>query len=424
MGERTQLTAGRLIYGCDVSRPTHWPLGEQISVEEIASRLRAAQLEATPAPLIGSEATPAPLGSTKQSFEEYTNHVEGGDYPTHEQMAAKFVRWQRQHSWRRLSGVRRVWATSDLHVEGRQPSPNLLFLRSLRGFDEDALIVAGDVATKLELLRETLALLVGKFRHVFYCVGNHELWHKPFEASADGAFNAGPDSLTRLLVIHEMAESVGAHAAPALVGPALAVVPLQSWYHFGFTSADAPPADFGGRLPDAPADSRLAHMDGACRWPPALAHASTSGSLAPYFASLNDAMLAQAAEHVGGRTLISFSHFLPRPELHRGRVDLGDVEGSFPLGAQLKALAPSVHIFGHTHWAVDVEFDGTRYVQYPLGYAHERVNNAYRVHASEDEPFALLWQRGPGSTPSSDPWSSMLGDVAAQVERHVKMALR
>ena len=34
-------------------------------------------------------------------------------------------------------------------------------------------------------------------------------------------------------------------------------------------------------------------MDGGCRWPPALAHSSTCGSLAPFFAALNEELLAR-----------------------------------------------------------------------------------------------------------------------------------
>lgn len=35
------------------------------------------------------------------------------------------------------------------------------------------------VCSSTALLRSTMALLVGKFKHVFYCAGNHELWHDP-----------------------------------------------------------------------------------------------------------------------------------------------------------------------------------------------------------------------------------------------------
>jgi hypothetical protein len=228
------------------------------------------------------------------------------------------------------------------------------------------------------------------------CVGNHELWHQPYESLADGTLDAGPDSLSRLLAIVQLATCTGAHACPALVGDELAVVPLQSWYHHGFL-ADAP-AD---AVPeDAPDGFELKHMDFACKWPSRLAHRSTSGALAPYMAALNHEVLDQVAAHAAGRALISFSHFLPRPELHRGMPwsALGEVEGSKLLGAQVDALAPAVHVFGHTHWAIDVRIGETRYVQYPLGYAHERQRAAYRIRASQHEPFGLVWETDTGAT--------------------------
>jgi hypothetical protein len=323
---------------------------------------------------------------------------------------AKFLRWQRRHSWRRLCGVRRVWCTSDLHVEGK---PNLVLLDALSGYEDDALIVAGDMATGLELLRMTLELLVGKFRHVFYCVGNHELWHRKFEQLEDGSVNAGPDSLTRLLAILKIATRAGAHCSSALVGADLCLMPLQSWYHYGFLSGM--PAGI-----DAPDDFRLREMDNACAWPPALARRSTSGALASYFASLNDDLIAElaavrASSTAGGgpRALVTFSHFVPTRELHRGYGYLGDVEGSVPLGEQVRRLTPAVHVFGHTHWTIDATLGPTRYVQYPLGYAHEREKAAYRVHASEREPFALVWEREHGASVQVDPWASVVhaGDV-------------
>ena len=146
------------------------------------------------------------------------------------------MQWQQPHAWKQLEGVERLWATSDLHVEHES---NLAFLRGLDGYSEDGLIVAGDVCSSIALLRSTMALLVGKFKHVFYCAGNHELWHDP---ATDGA-----DSFGKLLAIYEMVTALGAHAAPALLGagggagPRLAVVPLQSWHHCNFLAGGPNP---------------------------------------------------------------------------------------------------------------------------------------------------------------------------------------
>ena len=65
-------------------------------------------------------------------------------------------------------------------------------------------------------------------------------------------------------------------AAPALLGEggaaALAVLPLQSWYHAGFMS--------GGPAVDMPRGHPLHQMDGGCKWPAALGERSTSADLA------------------------------------------------------------------------------------------------------------------------------------------------
>ena len=58
---------------------------------------------------------------------------------------------------------------------------------------------------------------------------------------------------------------------------------------------------------------------------------------------------------------------------------------------QVRALRPDVHIFGHTHWNIDVRIDKTRFVQHPLGYPRERRNESYRVRTTEIRPHALAW---------------------------------
>lgn len=317
-------------------------------------------------------------------------------------LVERFAAWQRRHAWRHLSAVERVWAISDLHMEHEA---NFDFVSGLAGFERDALVVAGDVCTSLALLRSALKLLAERFRHVFYVVGNHELWH---DAQSDGA-----DSFEKLLACYEAATAAGAHAAPALLGSSsggVAIVPLQSWYHFGFLG--------GGPAADMPAGHALRMMDSGCVWPGALGGSSTAAGLARFFARCNEESLSQAlsaegrawllgragqeedagreeedagqeenagqeegasggkrqkrlpaveravagarrrsragrrsvgqsAGAQGGpperagdrRAVVSFSHFLPRAELHRTHPSrlgdrLGDVEGSALLGEQ------------------------------------------------------------------------------------------
>ena len=95
-------------------------------------------------------------------------------------------------------------------------------------------------------------------------------------------------------------------------------------------------------LRDPPPDFALQKMDGGCSWAPlGDGVRSTSRLLAPYFARLNEPLLERAPQEAAGRRLVSFSHFLPRTELHRTHPSalgdrLGDVEGSHLLGEQAR----------------------------------------------------------------------------------------
>jgi pimeloyl-ACP methyl ester carboxylesterase len=357
--------AAEALFNGAPARPVGHPAAIKADAQMRAHALEAIALMNGEEPPWGAASLPAsPPATVTESAEDWTE---------------RFLSWQSMHAWKQLPSVRRVWASSDLHVEG---APNMEFLHTLSGFESDALVLAGDVCTSLHLLKEVFTLLTGKFKAVFYCVGNHELWQDRSLAEPE----AGPNSLTRLLEILRVATDAGVHASAALVGDDLAVVPLQSWYHYGFSGPRC-------ELADPPDDFELRHMDGACDWTPfGPAVRSTSRLLAPHFARLNEPLLSEAASRAAGRTVISLSHFLPQKGLHRGYGYLSDVEGSWLLGEQVERLRPAVHVFGHTHWAIDETINGVRYVQYPLGYAHERVKERYRVRASEQAPFALLWE--------------------------------
>lgn len=149
---------------------------------------------------------------------------------------ARYEAWVAGKMWRTLEPIQKLWGISDLHVEHAR---NYAWLDSLPPmFGNDGLIVAGDVCATLSKLRETLSMLVPKFRHVFYCVGNHELW---LSASDKGC----ADSMDKFFALLDAATEAGAHAVPALIKPStggrgelLAVAPLHSWYHPGFLSEE------------------------------------------------------------------------------------------------------------------------------------------------------------------------------------------
>lgn len=72
------------------------------------------------------------------------------------------------------NGGGRLLAVSDLHVGIADNRP--VADRLHPSGDEDWLIVAGDVAEEAEEVERALELLAGRFAHVVWTPGNHELW--------------------------------------------------------------------------------------------------------------------------------------------------------------------------------------------------------------------------------------------------------
>lgn len=70
----------------------------------------------------------------------------------------------------------RLLAISDLHLSHES---NLDALETLRNHGEDWLIVAGDIAEKIECYEVALKILTEKFAQVIWVPGNHELWTVP-----------------------------------------------------------------------------------------------------------------------------------------------------------------------------------------------------------------------------------------------------
>ncbi|KAJ8612533.1 hypothetical protein CTAYLR_003700 [Chrysophaeum taylorii] len=241
---------------------------------------------------------------------------------------------------------RRVWCASDLHVDCAANYERLL---SFEAHPEDALIVAGDVATSLDVLEDALSCLRRKFKEVFFVVGNHELW----------LGKSRPDvrtSIDKLFKIIDLCDDLGVRTDPAFVAPELLVVPLYSWYR-RFDGAD-----HAGHL--------LEYFDVACKWP--WPGGSLDDRTADFFMALNEGTLKWVDENArrpDDATVLSFSHFVPKvPVLFPGFVAFRHVMGCPELDAQIDRLDPRVHVFGHSHLNVDEILGSTRFVQHALGH--------------------------------------------------------
>ncbi|GAB5357788.1 hypothetical protein AAMO2058_000404600 [Amorphochlora amoebiformis] len=126
----------------------------------------------------------------------------------------------------------RVYAISDIHVDYKK---NKDFLKrivnhgALHGeYTNDVLLVAGDVATRLEDILWALRALASVFMHVFYCPGNHDLWLTPDEKRNKLTSEDKHDKLIAA------AQRIGVITEPMRLvtrrGIGVRIIPLFSWY--------------------------------------------------------------------------------------------------------------------------------------------------------------------------------------------------
>ena len=174
----------------------------------------------------------------------------------------------------------RVFAVSDVHVDYAE---NLAWVLSLdrKEYAKDILILAGDVTDKMPLLEQVFVSLAASFKAVLFVPGNHELWVQ------EDNFDC---SLDKFEAISELCKSCGVHANVFEL-PDISFVPLYSWYDFSFGEPDR-------HLRRAWRDFR------ACSWPD---HLAESQDVTEHFLKLNIHKL-----NIRNKTVISFSHFLPK----------------------------------------------------------------------------------------------------------------
>ena len=250
----------------------------------------------------------------------------------------------------------RVFATSDLHTDYRE---NFRWLQELSdvAYRNDALIVAGDISDRLEVIRETLQLLRAKFRYVLFTPGNHELWVR----------GADTDSLEKFQRVLDLCDEIGVITRPLRLEN-LWIVPLFSWYDGVFE-------------PDETEELATARHSWAdfhlCKWPAEIT------SLPDHFLRMNEPYIKTYDAPV-----ISFSHFLPRPDLlppreHLRIAWLPNVSICAALDDQLRALSSTIHVCGHTHISFDRLVDDIRYVQNPVRYPKERKPSS--------SPIKMIW---------------------------------
>ena len=251
----------------------------------------------------------------------------------------------------------RVFAVSDLHV-GYVENLQWILQLSQNDYQADVLILAGDVSDDLSVLQQVFDSLQAKFKEVLFVPGNHELWIRNGENLS---------SLEKFEAIDRLCAKQGIRTSVVQCGQ-ISFVPLLSWYDFSFGEPDR-------QLLRAWRDFR------ACRWPSFLA---SSVAVSDYFLNKNISAL-----NTRNKTVISFSHFLPRidvmpPEIPKKRRTVYPVLGSLGLGKQVEQLQPDIHIYGHSHVNQSIELDDILYVNNAYGYPSEQRISRKKLHCVYD----------------------------------------
>jgi hypothetical protein len=280
----------------------------------------------------------------------------------------------------------RIFALSDLHVDYPE---NLAWLVSLSRADytEDALLVAGDISHDEDLLCRAMETLRSRFRSVFFVPGNHDVWLRG---------SGHVDSLNKFHALMARCRALGVETAAQradAIGPW--IVPLHAWYVQPHEGAESLYVEKEGE----DLQLRMWADKRAVRWPRFEGHPGP----ASYFLSLNDYAMPDDPQ----APVITFSHFLPRPELMfwteeefaatglapvdpQPRFNFSRVAGCRALDHQLRDFGSKLHVYGHQHRNRDRLIDGVRYVSHCLGYPREREQG--RVRGVGNGPL-LIWER-------------------------------
>jgi predicted phosphodiesterase len=240
----------------------------------------------------------------------------------------------------------RVFAVSDLHLDY---AANRAWVEQLsrQDYQDDALILAGDISDRLALLTDGFEALVRRFAVVLYVPGNHDLWVRREHLR---------DSFDKFHLVCETALAQGVQMAP-LRHEDTVIIPLLGWYDYSFGKPDS-------YLKSAWTDYR------ACRWPEGFDEAAVTR----WFVDRNPSRSSLDMEGIS--KVITFSHFLPRidlmperiPEKHR---KLYPILGTNTLDVQLRQLGSSMHIYGHSHVNRHITIDGVTYINNAFGYPSE-----------------------------------------------------
>ena len=251
----------------------------------------------------------------------------------------------------------RIFALSDIHTD-HEDNRRWVAQLSMSDYREDVLILAGDISDSLARLEWTLTALATRFARVLYVPGNHDLWvHRDREAW---------NSLEKFQRVRQVVRDAGGSTEVFQRGE-VTVLPMLGWYDYSFGQ----PSEH----------LRQVWMDfHACRWPTDL----PEHHIAAHFAALNTLPAAPT------RTVITFSHFLPRIDVMPNYIPpdkriIYPVLGSSMLDVQLRAAGSNMHVYGHSHVNRQVCIDEVTYINNAFGYPTETRSAAKQLLCVHEE---------------------------------------
>uniref|UniRef100_A0A7R9YED7 Calcineurin-like phosphoesterase domain-containing protein n=1 Tax=Pinguiococcus pyrenoidosus TaxID=172671 RepID=A0A7R9YED7_9STRA len=259
----------------------------------------------------------------------------------------------------------------------------------------EVVLVAGDVSSRLSVMRDVFGVLKDGFDAVVFAAGNHDLWCVGKEDEQLGV----QDSFDKFGRVVDLCDELEVDVRPLRLfhrGDYYPVVPLQSWYHGDWDREPDLPNEVTAPLyANVPSFERRWSDFRFCRWPTSLVkredlvRLDSGPVLAEAFGELTIGAcggreLSDLHEGRSPKLCFSLSHFLPRKELcpeKRFLVEplLAKVVGSAVLERQVQELQPDIHVFGHSHIPYDIELSDVRYVQWPLGYPREQSRQCHRT---------------------------------------------
>lgn len=247
----------------------------------------------------------------------------------------------------RAKGTTRVFAICDVHFD-HKVNEDWSHAIDDGAFQDDVLIIAGDLAGTKGAVVRGLTTLRAKFRRVFYTVGHHEMWVHY------GEHERYPDSIAKLHGIFAVCDELGVDVAADAVAEDVFIVPIHSWYNAEFDVEDP--------WPDA--NDR---MDTQTRWP-----MDPDDQVWKYMLKLNEGQLGLPFHG----TVITFSHFLPRRNLPVPTVPghkTIKTSGCERIDDLVRGVRSKLHVFGHSHERFFAAYQGVTYVNQPLGYSTDQV---------------------------------------------------